>query len=1280
MPLKPGQQKCIDTLDRSLVVAAGAGSGKTFTLTKRIVHAIESGAVDGIERVCAITFTNKAAGELKSRIKAELRSRGLAEQALKVDEAWISTIHGACARILRAHALELDIDPKFTMIDPALAIQLQNRAIDEVLYLARIGGSDDDEAPKGWPSLRAVDALLSEYPARSYGMNGTSVESMLFSLMGEASSHIDGYDAFVYSSEEANAAQLAAAVFDAYEALADAARGQKKNESREAFVATVERIVPEMRMGIEKPSFDARMALALLDELPIPKRVGAADYKDQVAETLDLLRRCVMELRLSMAAPHLHTLVALAQKATDIFEASKREEGVLDNNDLLIKASKAIADYPDIAALYADKFQLVMVDEFQDTDQMQVDMIKRFSGPGACRLCTVGDAQQSIYRFRGADVAVYRRHLYSVKASNSDSVIMLPDNFRSHPDVLSLVDRVFERPSMFGGEFMPLAPGRDEARVKRPFTPEVPRIQVQLTSNDYKGASTAFVREVAAARIADAFADLHARGHSAGEMAILLGVMSHADVYASALRERGLACVITGGSVFSSIPEVAVVLEMARVVANPRQTKSLFNVLLSPLFELDARDFLVLATDTDEQSGQLVRKNLYKGLKSCVRALREKDPVQDWSPKLTLAVRVMGDLLDGSGRSLVSRVIMRVIVESGWLSRLERQGAEGMASAANVYKAVRMVEAIERSQAAGPACTVALFETLLEESKEAPGALSATGGDFVRIMTIHASKGLEFPIVAVGEFRDAGGSSSKLLTCSDEGKVYLSLDLGNTVSTLEGAAKLGDLPQLYAAMTEGSADEDELLEAVRHADGALALRAALYERERVGDEEEAKRLLYVALTRAKEALVVSLMGKRTKDNPQATPKNCLGAVVSALAGCDAGFDVGVSHFEFGGSQAALVEHVALDAEDEQRGMTGEGEDKQDDAADAAGITGSAGAMDAIGAADVVVDSFFVPAVDERPHVSRAPYAPAHEGVFSYSSIAEVSHEDDALDGLVRRFFVEVDGVRDEDEMSASEFGSGSSDTFGEQGDLDAFELDGFATSVWRSNRNAAVVDEDDGSWAYTGATTADSDKATDLGTAFHRLAQYAAITHTAHGPLEIPPDERIESLAHAGCLDDVQRQRLAWALSRWFGSDVAREMAQFEDLRAEVPFYVSVLSSNDDDGDGYEVHLEGEIDLLALDDSRVDGSRAIVVDYKTGGHDDETADALARKHVLQAACYAYAIMLQGIAEVDAVFVRVERPRVDDASQPQCVRYRFSSGDVPVLKAAISEIYARSRGM
>ena len=417
MALTPGQKKCIETLDRSLVVAAGAGSGKTFTLTKRIVHAIESGAIDGIESVCAITFTNKAAGELKSRIKAELRESGLAEQALKVDEAWVSTIHGMCARILRAHAVELDIDPKFKMVDPAIADQLESRAVDQVLYKARLG--EFDGAP-GWPSREAVDALFGEYPARTSAYGGASVEKFLQQLMDIAGANIRGFDSFTMMKTRINPAQIVFEVLESFEALADATTTQKKSDKREAFMAQVAQCAVDIRNEMQGPcASDPMWALRTTDKLPVPQRVGTADYKEQVNETLEDLHKRIMELRLAAAEPHLETLVLLAQRACEAFDRVKQEAGVLDNSDLLVLASRSLANHPEIAAQYSDKFQLVMVDEFQDTDQMQIDMIKRLAGPSACRLCTVGDAQQSIYRFRGADVAVYRRHLEEVRSRDS---------------------------------------------------------------------------------------------------------------------------------------------------------------------------------------------------------------------------------------------------------------------------------------------------------------------------------------------------------------------------------------------------------------------------------------------------------------------------------------------------------------------------------------------------------------------------------------------------------------------------------------------------------------------------------------------------------------------------------------------------------------------------------------------------------------------------------------------------------------------------------------------
>ena len=1243
MAFTPGQQKCIDTLDRSLVVAAGAGSGKTFTLTKRIVHAIESGAVDGIERVCAITFTNKAAGELKSRIKSELRACGMAEQALKVDEAWVSTIHGMCARILRAHAVELDIDPKFKMADVAVTQQLQRQAVDAVLRVAMSGQLGPE---LGWPAREAVDALFAEYPARSGG-RGVSVEAMLNRLMEAAGAQLAGFDAFTLPKASINCERVVLAVLEAFEALADATREQKPNASREQLIAAIEQLGPAVRSRLEgQATIDELEALRLLDEFPMPKRVGAADYKQQVGEVLAMYRTCVMELRIAAAAPYLDTLVALARQAGAAFARMKRDEGILDNNDLLVLASQAIRDYPDIAAQYADKFQLVMVDEFQDTDQMQVDMIKELAGPGACRLCTVGDAQQSIYRFRGADVSVYRRHLESVRADNPDDVILLPDNFRSHRDVLALVDRVFERPEMFGGEFMSLAPGRDEGRVKVPFG-DGPRIRVQMTSKSSRGVSAAEMREVAAARIADVFADLHRQGHSAGEMAVLLGGMTYADIYARALRERGLACVIAGGSVFSHCSEAAVVLELARVFANPYQTQSLFNVLTSPLFELNAGDLLELTTY--DENGAYRRGNLCRGLLSCARVLRDDGPRESWSLKLCLAVRVMSDFIGASGRQVTSRAIMRVVVESGWISRLQAHGAEGLASAANVYKAIRMIEGIEADRAAGPARTAALFQVVLEESKEAPGALSATGGDFVRIMTVHASKGLEFPIVAVGEFKALAGSAAKLQIGELDGRCPLSLDLANSMAELQGPADLKSVSAVYADMMADYADEDELLRVARDASSPLERRAALHERDRLGDVEEAKRLLYVALTRAKEALVVSLMGVRTKDNPQGVPKSCLGALVPALTGSEEGFEVGVSHFDFQGSAPALVEHVALQEATDVPAAEGE---------DYPGITEGGDAF-----VEVKGEPFVVPG--EMPHVpvSRIPYAPAHEGVFSYSSIAEASHHGNLLAELAARFAVSVDAPSEGDPLGV--FGPDSDPHAGSLGDAPDFTM-----GVARANRNAAVVDEDDGSWAYSGSLSADSDKATDLGTAFHRLAQYAVVTRGKEGVLARPTDEHVHALVRACNLDEQQRTRLEDALERWFGSGLAREMAAHEDVRAEVPFFVEVPTAVSGVGDGHGF-LEGEIDLLALE-----GECAVVVDYKTGGSPGEDEETLRQKHVLQASCYAYALMRQGAREVQAVFARVERPRAGD-DQPQCVRYCFRTADLPVLESAIAEVYSQA---
>lgn len=1279
MALTPGQRKCIQTLDKPLVVAAGAGSGKTFTLTERIVHALQVGYISDIGQVCAITFTNKAAAELKSRVKAELRARGMAEQSLKADDAWISTIHGMCARILRAHALELDLDPGFKMGDELKLGRLRAESLDAVLRQAEgLAGVDvSDGQPPAAPPMRGdaddvpasedalarfdlsaadVSALFGEYPARAAGRFGDStVEGMLEELMRLAAANPRGFDAFAEPCGGDGMAPVTQLAVDAYDRLVSQAGEQKASATRDAWLGQAREALVQAREALAAGGVrDDLDALRLLARLEVRKNFGSREFKALASSCAAERDACIMRLRLAAASPHLHALLGLARAALALFQRRKRREGVLDNDDLIVLASRALAGHPDIAAEYANKFQLVMVDEFQDTDQMQVEMIRRIAGPGAQRLCTVGDGQQSIYRFRGADVGVYRRHLQGVRAADPDAVIELSDNFRSHADVLAFVDRVFAQPQMFGGEFMRLAPGRDESQVRRPFAEGRPRVLVQHVTRAWSGGATAAEVTCERARqVAEAFSQFREEGHPAGDMAVLLGRMANAGAYARALRDAGFACVVSGGSVFRETPEAQAVLDLARAAVNAADTEALYNVLSGPLFRVPDDDLLALATAVNPRDGLPARRALDAGLAAFAQAVRREGAPCEGGPSAQLrnAMQVLGELWRAVGRTALSRALMQAIVDSGWVSRLEAHGPEGLASAANAYKAIRMVEDIEAEETLGPVGTLFALEEMLQAVKEAPGALSTEGGDFVRIMTVHASKGLEFPIVAVSEFGE-GASGSRALQALDVGdRILLSLDLGSSRKRIGGAVSaVRPVDTVFPPLLGECDDEDGLKELASQTDDALVRRAALDAYEQVGDEEESKRLLYVALTRAKEALVVSMAGRRTKGNPNGLPGNCLALLATALAGDEEGFQPGVSLLDFGGSAPAVVRHVVLDDAAEE---PGEAESPED----VIGQDGAAGERAA-------VERFMVPASEKRPYVLRVPYADAHEGIFSYSSIAEASHAGDLLGQLAARFAVSCDAAMPE--------APGLSP--------DRPDESGFLRKRQHDDRLAAMADEDDGSWAYLGSDCHDADKATDFGTAFHRLAQYAVVHRRPDGPLVAPPASRVRTMMRACGLDGRQWSRLDDALERWFGSDEAQAMAAWADLRAEVPFFIALdvpREAPDLPTAGHAApsastaYLEGEIDLLALSE---DGASARVVDYKTGGRADEADADLRHKHVLQASCYALALLRQGVRQVEASFVRVERPRAEAPVQPQCVRYAFCADDAPVLEQAIVRAY------
>lgn len=1207
MALTIGQEKCVNTLDKPLAVSAGAGSGKTFTLTRRIVYALESGYLTDIDQVLAITFTSKAAGEIKSRVKGALRAGGLTEQALKTDEAWISTIHGMCSRILRAHALELGLDPAFKVADEATVKTLLDASLEEVL-----GGRDDLVTVAEGVSSQRLDALFASFDVHPAGPRTASVEGMVRQLVEAASAHPDGMASLVAPPEAPSPIKLLAQLVDVAETAYALADGVKPGSTRDKFLAATQDALEGARelIGRGSDGLTYRRALSAMNGFPVPGRNFGKNtpYGEQVVELAEQYCAIAAQARCGLVQEQLATLIDVAKSVADAFARRKREAGLLDNNDLLAFASRAFRDHPAIQAAYADRFKLVMVDEFQDTDQLQVDMIKRMAGEGFSRMCTVGDAQQSIYRFRGANVSVYRRHLEDVRRRNPEGIIELPDNFRSHGDVLALCDRIFEQPQVFGAEFMSLAPGRAESKVKRPFLPDGPRVQVQVTVTSSRGVASADAAAVAARRVAKSFSEFAAAGHRPGDMVVLLGGMGRANVYAEALRAEGLPCVVAGGSIFNRAPEVALMVRLAQAIANPKWTTALFEVLSSELFALSADDLLELSTGMDEERGIPRRRAFDQGFRHIERKVASGCAV---SPALAACASLMRRASEQVGNVALADIMQGIVADSGWLARLEAAGPEGLARAGNVYKAIRMARDIEAAGGMGPAGVAEELALRVELAKEAPGALSAEGGDFVRIMTVHASKGLEFPIVAVAELRDDAARSQALECCSIEGRTYVSLDGGHVLERLkEKASSLVAKSGSYQPFCEF--DDEELAAMVSRSQLPADRRAAIKLHEERGEAAESRRLLYVALTRAKEALVVSMRGKSSKVDATGLSRSCWGDVQSALVGECCVFEPGVSMFDFGGQRPARVECVHLTPADVEELLGAS------DAAD-----GAASQVDGEPGADELAPggcpaggkpgTIALPLVGPYEPERGKPYEGARAGVFSYSSIAE-------------------DG-------------------------------EGFADF---SVEDAA----DDAASASLGVR--DADAATSLGTAFHRLAQLAALAWQSGCALERPDAARQQALERSCGLSAEQRDRLDAALERWFASDVASHMGACESVSPEAPFLVRVGGPCD------AAYLEGEIDLLGCvapaGTREQPAGSALVVDYKTGGSPAETAEQLHEKHLLQATCYAYAVLLEGYAQVECVFVRVEQDRTDAPGQPQTVSYRFDAADADEMGRALARAY------
>ena len=1226
----PEQERCVECLIGPVDVSAGAGSGKTFTLTQRIARALvqPNTGVDDIDQICAITFTEKAAAELKARVRSTLRSEGLFQQAGKVDDAWISTIHGMCSRILHASALDLGLDPRFQVLDEKDADELLEQSVDQVLQLQQIAGSQD------------YALLLREYPFKGFGKEAC-LSDLLKQMITTASSLPRGLDELEVCRKEELPSGLAKRLLLAFEELRDAYASLKPGVNNDQGRKQVEQGVQALQEFLASGGQDPDDLMRALEGCPKVRKCGGATQKSVCDDCRSVHYEVLVQVIMLRGGKLLDQLMGLAREADRAFTQAKRERALLDNNDLIRETLRAL-EMPQIHDRFKNKFRLVMVDEFQDTDSMQIAIVKHLAGPNMQYLCTVGDAQQSIYAFRGADVAVYREHQQAlddprlIQAGGKPSKLMLSRNFRSHGDVLAFVKAVCSQPQVFGSSFLDLSAVYDGAGYKA----AEPRVQLELAFTPDGMKSKAEDRlQVQAQRVADYFRRMHEGGHALSDMVLLLGSTTHADLYAQAVRDQGFDCVIAGGSLFSRAPEVQTAATLLGAVANPRDGQLLFQALSSQAFALGADDLLQLATAVDKQTGRRSRRSLAKGLRQLARDLREGSPSGACaSPGLAHAAKVMEKAQAGLRLRPLHQVLQGVLLDSGWAARLQEQGAEGAAVLGNLMKAVRMVRQLEEETTLGPVSIARRFRDMVEGGlKEAPGALNAQGQDAVRIMTIHASKGLEFPVVALADF-DRNPQESALVIRRVGGVSFASLKpatrkIGGSDRLQSEAFK--DVRAQLEEWREGPLTVTELRDA-----NAAVFRSLMVMEAQKADLEETQRLFYVGATRAKEALCVFMNVKEGKAGIQNSCTEMVGSISTALFGAK-GFPCESQEVDYGGSEPARFTVTLVNAEAPQ-----DSELPADPVAQEVGdVASQLGGKVAAVPQDKGEEQVLLPQVMPL-QVLNAQLPPLPEsGLFSYSSIAVAGHaegEDAVFGALVK--------------------GQPGTSTQAEE-DRSVFVQNAGAKAMAIPRMGFVDEEEADAPQSFGPVQTRDQDKATQFGSALHRLCQLAALAG--------PDAARVQIDAACRTYGVAGRERLAAALERWLGSSVYARSMQYASVEPELPFCLQ-LSQQQDDGMREGV-LQGEIDLMCLPAPGAEpNAPVLVVDYKTGGFADETPWELQEKHALQAQCYALAVLSSGHERVELVFARVEQDDPSGADTLQTVRYAFGQEDVPQLQRIVTD--------
>jgi ATP-dependent helicase/nuclease subunit A len=871
----PQQEKAIAARNVSVALAAGAGCGKTFVLTERFLACLDPERPGGalrLDQLTAITFTERAAREMRQRIREACgkRLRDAEEKHVahwlgtirELDSARIATIHSYCGTLLRSHAVEAQLDPHFQVLDAAATQTLLYELIDDQL---RERLADGDE--------KVIELIVQ------YGLS--KLREMIGRLLGERQQ-------IQWEQWRLEKPSQLAARWEHFWRTCALPRGLKK-VSESAAAAEILQI-----LSVEMPSNAVmrRRCEVLRDKLPRLAEVKAEDAPAALAELREAtivqggggkgawssdeaykaffrpaveLRETIDEIRkqaaydAAKALPAAEAALYLLDITRDLDKAyarRKSELAALDFDDLLIHARSLLADpeHGELRKRLATQTQMLLVDEFQDTDPLQVELVRALCDGHVAdgRLFFVGDHKQSIYRFRGADPKVFNDLRMEIPPSGR---LPLTLNFRSQPAVIEFVNALFTKD--MGPEYDMLEAHRPQLGPR----PAVEFLWAVAAEEEAEGDNESAAREqdaesepsdaeesmAAAERNRRREAEWIARrlrgmldsgeklvwDHDApkggnpvlravrpGDITLLFRALTNVEYYEDALRRYGIDYYLVGGHAFYAQQEIFDVVNLLRAISCTSDEVSLAGVLRSPMFGLLDETLYWLSRHMGGLSAGFWSQNSGRGESaSCVDTMAPEEQA-----RVRFAAETLGELRDIKDRVPVAALLEKALDKTGYDALLLAEFL-GERKLANLHKLVNQARQFD---AAG-IFTLADFITQLtqfvaRQPDEPLAAMQTESMNAVRLMSIHQSKGLEFPIVVVV-----------------------------------------DLDRKRKANNDGVAFTPELGPMV-HFKGCVSGYDLFHQTESDEDTDELVRLLYVATTRAADYLILST-GLKDLDKP-----------------------------------------------------------------------------------------------------------------------------------------------------------------------------------------------------------------------------------------------------------------------------------------------------------------------------------------------------------------------------------------------------------------------------